>query len=278
MDVRLGLLKTITIACGMLVFTGCGTPRKYAATDKVYKQKVKGFANTLKAMPPTKQGLQQDGKQSEFVGTVNFGIRKPNFVVIHHTAQNNTDQTLKTFTLEKTETSAHYVIGRDGKIVQMANDYLRANHAGAGKWGNVTDMNSCSIGIELDNNGTTDPWPNVQIVALCNLLASLKQKYNIPQANFIGHADFAPGRKNDPKNFPWKILAKKGFGYWYDDTLKMPPADFNTTDALRLIGYNVKNLSGAINAFKIHWVQVDTSNSLTEIDKLILYNVYQKYL
>jgi N-acetylmuramoyl-L-alanine amidase len=106
----------------------------------------------------------------------------------------------------------------------------------------------------------------------------LKKKYNIPTANFIGHADYAPGRKNDPKNFPWKTLAKKGFGFWYDDVLQLPPADFDTTTALRIIGYNVKNLPNAIEAFKIHFVQTDISKTLTEPDKLILYNLYKKYM
>lgn len=261
----------------LLLLSGCSTS-KYAATDKIYKTQAKEFGKTISAFPPSNQPIDSLRTNAEFVGTTNFGIRKPNYVIIHHTAQDSLAQTIKTFTLTRTQTSAHYVVSRDGKVVQMANDYLRANHAGAGKWGSVTDMNSCSIGIEMDNNGTTDPWTNAQINSLCNLLGALKKRYNIPTANFIGHADYAPGRKNDPKNFPWKILAKRGFGYWYDDVLKMPPADFNTTDALRLIGYNVKNLPNAINAFKIHWVQVDTSNTLTEIDKLILYNVYQKYL
>ncbi|MGF1926136.1 MAG: N-acetylmuramoyl-L-alanine amidase, partial [Bacteroidia bacterium] len=133
-------------------------------------------------------------------------------------------------------------------------------------------------GIEMDNNGTTDPWTDAQINSLCSVLATLKKKYAIPTANFIGHADYAPGRKNDPKNFPWKTLAKKGFGFWYDDVLTMPPADFDTTSALRIIGYNVANLGNAINAFKIHFAAGNNEKTLTEPDKLILYNLYKKYL
>ena len=239
---------------------------------------VKDFSKVIKATPPVGQTIDSLNNEQHFVGTVNMGMRKPNYVIIHHTAQDSTAQTLKTFTIKSTQTSAHYVIGRDGKVFQMVNDYLRANHAGAGKWGTVTDMNSCSIGIELDNNGLTDLWTDAQINSLCSLLATLKKKYSIPTANFIGHADFAPGRKNDPKNLPWKILAKKGFGFWYDDVLAMPPANFDTTAALRIIGYNVSNLGNAINAFKIHFIQTDTSKELTEADQLILYNVYKKYM
>lgn len=260
-----------------MLFGSCSTS-KYAASDKEYKRMAKDFSKTIKAMPPVGQTIDSLNNEQHFVGTVNMSMRKPNFVIIHHTAQDSTAQTLKTFTIKRPQTSAHYVIGRDGKVYQMVNDYLRAQHAGVGKWGSVTDMNSCSIGIEMDNNGTTDPWTDAQINSLCSVLATLKKKYAIPTANFIGHADFAPGRKNDPKNFPWKTLAKKGFGFWYDDVLTMPPADFDTTVALRIIGYNVTNLGNAINAFKIHFAQGNNEKTLNDSDKLILYNLYKKYL
>lgn len=272
--------STRSLVCLMaagLFIASCSTS-KYAVSDKEYKRMAKEFSKTIKAMPPAGQHIDSLDNEQHFVGTVNMSMRKPNYVIIHHTAQDSTAQTLKTFTIKRPQTSAHYVIGRDGKVYQMVNDYLRAQHAGVGKWGTVTDMNSCSIGIEMDNNGTTDPWTEAQINSLCSVLAALKKKYAIPTANFIGHADYAPGRKNDPRNFPWKTLAERGFGYWYDEVLSLPPADFDTTAALRIMGYNVANLDNAINAFKIHFIQSDTSKTLTEQDKLILYNLYKKYM
>lgn len=277
MSVNKRMLKGTLLLAGALFLTNCST-NKYAATDKVYKKMAKDFSKTIRATPPQGQTIDSLNNEQYFVGTVNMGIRKPNFVIIHHTAQNSLTQTIRTFTVKNSAVSSHYVVSRDGKVVQMVNDYLRAQHAGAGKWGNETDMNSASIGIEMDNNGTTDVWTDAQINSLCSLLATLKKKYSIPTANFIGHADYAPGRKNDPKNFPWKTLAKKGFGLWYDDILELPPADFDTTAALRIIGYNVKNLPNAIEAFKIHFVQTDIKRTLTEPDKLILYNLYKKYM
>jgi len=275
------LKKTIlnsAILLGCVFFlTNCST-NKYAATDKIYKNMAKDFSKTIQATPPTGQTIDSLNNQQYFVGTVNMGIRKPNFVMIHHTAQDSLAQTIKTFTIARTAVSSHYVVSRDGKVVQMVNDYLRAQHAGAGKWGSVTDMNSCSIGIEMDNNGTTDVWTDAQINSLCALLATLKKKYGIPTANFIGHADYAPTRKPDPNNFPWKTLAKKGFGLWFDDVLQMPPAEFDTTSALRIIGYDVKNLGAAITAFKRHFVGNDLTPTLTEPDKLILFNLYKKYM
>lgn len=254
------------------------TTYKYAATEKIYKQKAKDFSEIIETTPPTGQLYDSlSATNQQWVGSVNFGIRKPNFVVIHHTAQDSLAQTIKTFHSTKAGTSAHYVISRDGKVLHMVNDYLRANHAGISKWGKDTDLNSSSIGIELDNNGVGDVWQDAQINSLIKLLTTLKKTYNIPTANFIGHADIAPGRKNDPKNFPWKKLADKGFGFWYDQVLKNPPADFDTEKALRYIGYNTTNLPAAIEAFKIHFIQTDISKKLTPVDILVLYNIYLKY-
>ncbi|WP_131537460.1 N-acetylmuramoyl-L-alanine amidase [Pedobacter nototheniae] len=263
---------------GSIALLSACTTSKYAASEKVYKEKTKDFAKIITATPPVGQlydSLMASNQQ--WIGSVNFGIRKPNFVIIHHTAQDSLAQTIKTFTIARTGTSAHYVVGRDGKVVQMVNDYLRANHAGISKWGKDTDLNSSSIGIEMDNNGTTDIWTDAQINSLLKLLATLKKKYNIPTANFIGHADIAPKRKPDPNNFPWKKLADKGFGYWYDDVLKNPPADFDTTNALKLIGYDTSDLGAAITAFKRHFIQSDLTPKLTPVDILVLYNVYTKY-
>jgi N-acetylmuramoyl-L-alanine amidase len=263
---------------GVLAVTlsACST-NKYAATNKIYKKQAEAFATTIKEMPPVNQKIDSLNENLQsFVGTVNFGIRKPNFVILHHTAQNSLDQTIKTFTLARTQVSAHYVVSRDGKVVQMLNDYLRANHAGVGRWGNDTDLNSSSIGIELDNNGN-EPWPEAQLKSLTALLGTLKKKYNIPTANFIAHSDIAPRRKPDPSNFPWKVIAQKGYGFWYDDVLTMPPANFNAEQALRIIGYDISDLSAAIIAFKRHFVQTDITPKLTPADKLILYNLYFKY-
>jgi N-acetylmuramoyl-L-alanine amidase len=204
------------LAALLATLAACATSRNpYAATNKSYKAQVRAYAAALRATPPpTPGGDSLLGKY--WVGTTNFNLRKPNYVVIHHTAQDSTAQTLKTFTLPKTQVSAHYVIGRDGRVYHMLNDYLRAWHGGVARWGNNTDLNSCSIGIELDNNGT-EPFAEPQITSLLHILAGLKKDYGIPAANFIGHADIAPSRKNDPSaRFPWKRLADHGFGLWYD--------------------------------------------------------------
>lgn len=258
----------------------------YHQNNKAHQKQVKEATSVLLEVPKTKIKSPGDTTvlNDQWVGTTNFSIRRPNFVVIHHTAQDSLAQTIKTFTLTRTQVSSHYVIGRDGTVVQMLNDYLRSWHAGRGRWGNDTDLNSSSIGIELDNNGS-EFFPEEQIESLIKVLKSLKEKYSIPTANFIGHADLAPGRKVDPSvYFPWKRLAEAGFGYWYDEKLLQPeyegklPENFNALDALRIIGYDISNPQAAIQSFKIHFTKENiNSPELSHLDKLIIYDLYLKY-
>ena len=269
--------KAAFLLLSATVISSCSS-NKYAATEKIYKEKTKQFAKIITSTPPAGQLYDTlNPTNQQWIGSVNFGIRKPNFVILHHTAQDSLAQTVKTFHSTRAGTSAHYVVSRDGKVVQMVNDYLRSNHAGVSKWGKDTDLNSSSIGIELDNNGTTDVWTDAQINSLIKLLTTLKKKYNIPTANFIGHSDIAPKRKPDPNKFPWEKLALKGFGFWYDDILKNPPADFDTTNALKLMGYDTSDIGATITAFKRHFIQTDITPKLTPVDILVLYNVYTKY-
>jgi N-acetyl-anhydromuramyl-L-alanine amidase AmpD len=255
--------------------------------NREHKKLVKEVITSLQEIPKTKTQSKPDtlSISDEWVGTTNFSVRRPNYVIIHHTAQDSLAQTIKTFTLTRTQVSSHYVIGRDGKVVQMLNDYLRSWHAGRGRWGNDTDLNSASIGIELDNNGF-EPFTERQIESLLVVLKRLKTKYSVPTANFIGHSDIAPGRKVDPSPyFPWKKLANEGYGLWYDEVLNTPdfltegplPENFNSIDALRIIGYDVSDSSAAIQSFKVHFIQRDIESPMSDLERLILYNLYKKY-
>lgn len=238
-----------------------------------YNTQLINYKDTLSK---TDNRLLQNGIVSEWVGTVNFNLRKPNFIILHHTAQDSVQQTIKTFTLKQTNVSAHYVISRDGKIIHMLNDYLRAWHAGNGSWGRDTDINSSSIGIELDNNGS-EPFSDIQINSLLALLTKLKKDYNIPVQNIIGHADIAPTRKKDPSAlFPWKILSVNGFGVWPDDLLACPPPEFNVEQGLQVIGYNTTNLPAAITAFKLHYMQTEVNDILDEKTVSTIYSIYKK--
>lgn len=241
--------------------------------DTLYTKQLHTYKDTLFKMGSTPL---QNGINTEWIGTVNFNLRKPNFVIIHHTAQDSLQQTIKTFTKIETQVSSHYVISDDGKVVQMLNDYLRAWHAGNGSWGKNTDINSTSIGIELDNNGS-EVFSELQINSLLALLTKLKKDYNIPTQNIIGHSDIAPTRKKDPSAlFPWKILAEKGFGIWSDAFLETAPTDFNVEQGLRIIGYDTKNLPAAITAFKLHYLQTEVNELLDEKTINTIYSIYKQ--
>ncbi|HET6769294.1 MAG TPA: N-acetylmuramoyl-L-alanine amidase [Chitinophagaceae bacterium] len=270
-------MKQIFLYLGIFclaIISACSS-NLYRSTNRSYKKQVKIYAKLLREYPvKDSAGLLFAGN---WVGTTNFTMRRPNFVVIHHTAQDSCGETLRTFTLPRTAVSAHYVICRDGTIHHMLNDLLRAHHAGVSKWGNATDLNSMSIGIEIDNNGS-EPFTEPQMNSLLQLLERLKRAYNIPQANFIGHADVAPGRKVDPSRFfSWQTLADKGFGFWFDTTNLDVPIDFNPLQALRIVGYNINKPEIAIQSYKIHFVPQDTTTVINESDKKILFDLMKKY-
>lgn len=286
-------IKVAVLLTGAAFMLSACNANRYAKTNRVYKKQINALTEQIRQPLPyitprlittyDTSGVAvvsedpQAKNPEHWVGAIHFNLRKPNYVVIHHTAQDSLQQTLHTFTVPHTQVSSHYVIGRDGEIVQMLNDYVRGWHAGAGKWGSVTDLNSVSLGIELDNNGS-EPFSEAQIHSLLNVLDTLKTKYNIPTANFIAHSDIAPARKVDPSAFfPWKRLAESGFGYWPGDSLANPPEHFNPVDALRIIGYDTSNLEAAIRAFKLHYIQHDVSAVLTEDDICVLYDLYLNY-
>jgi N-acetylmuramoyl-L-alanine amidase len=266
------MVKQCLLFFSIFIF-GC-SHNPYRASNKTYKKETRDLGKII-ISEPANYFTEQN---TSWIGTVNFDLRKPNFVIIHHTAQNGCPQTLHAFTIVQSQVSAHYVICKDGTVYHLLNDYLRAWQAGVSKWGNNTDINSSSIGIELDNNGYeffTDP----QINSLLILLDTLKSKYKIPQENFIGHGDIAPGRKTDPNwRFPWKLLSDHGFGDWYGDTSRViVPPGFNDYQALRIIGYNLKDSIAAVTAFRRHWLQDSVYKSFDSASAKILYNLSLKY-
>lgn len=110
----------------------------------------------------------------------------------------------------KAEVSAHYLIACDGLITQMVQESDRAWHAGTGEWRGLTDVNSRSIGIELDNRGD-HPFSEPQMSALENLLQDICGRWPVKPEDIIGHSDMAPGRKSDPgPRFDWARLARQG--------------------------------------------------------------------
>ena len=137
-------------------------------------------------------------------------------IVLHSTETNSLEETARCFMTEKERTvSVHYVVDRDGKIYQFVPENRSAYHAGKAKWRlvtgeEVTNINSRSIGIEFQR-GSGQTFTPEQIRAGLELTQSIKNRYNIPSDNVVGHSDIAPSRKSDPGNdFPWELWAKNG--------------------------------------------------------------------
>lgn len=249
---------------------------KYARANYLYSKMIDSMTKVIQEYPlQDSAGLNY---AAEWIGTPNMGLRRPNYVIIHHTATNNCSETLNEFTTPGgREASAHYLICEDGTVYHMLNDLLRSHHAGESRWGNTTDLNSSSIGIELNNNGY-EPFTEAQINSLTILLNRLKKTYKIPDANFIGHGDIAPTRKEDPNwRFPWKELSQKGYGLWWGDTTNIKvPENFDHIMALRIVGYDVSAPASAIIAFKRHFMK-ETKVGMTPAAIKILYSLYRKY-
>ncbi|MEO1001298.1 MAG: N-acetylmuramoyl-L-alanine amidase [Pseudomonadota bacterium] len=129
-------------------------------------------------------------------------------VVLHYTAMDSAEAALARLSDPAAEVSAHYLVAGDGRIWQLVPEARRAWHAGAGAWGGVADVNSRSIGVELDNRGD-HPFAAAQMQALEALLDRVLARWAIPPARVIGHSDMAPGRKRDPgPRFDWARLAR----------------------------------------------------------------------
>ena len=141
-------------------------------------------------------------------------------------------------------------MARDGTIYQLVDEWARAWHAGASYWGGSGDLNSASLGIEVDNDGM-EPFPPAQIDALLALLKDISARHRIPVANYLGHGDVAPGRKVDPSAlFPWRTLAQAGFGLWCDPPFPAPPATFDAGLGLQALGYDVRDPDAAIGCLQ----------------------------
>lgn len=159
----------------------------------------------------------------------NFGDRRdgaePDIVVLHYTAMDSAEAACRTLRNPETEVSAHYLLCEDGSVHQLVDEEKRAWHAGAGRWCDVDDVNSRSIGIEMANTGFT-PFAAPLMDALEELLAGILERWSIPPHRVIGHSDMAPGRKIDPgARFDWRRLARAGLSVW-PEAGEAEPGDF----------------------------------------------------
>jgi N-acetylmuramoyl-L-alanine amidase len=152
--------------------------------------------------------------------------RRPDMLILHYTGMDSADAALDWLTREESKVSCHYLIDANGVVTQLVPEDMRAWHAGQSLWAGETDLNSCSIGIEIHNPGHDfdyPDFPDVQMQAVEALCVDILKRNPIPPDRVLAHSDVAPVRKRDPgEKFDWRRLAQAGVGLAVEP---MPPGD-----------------------------------------------------
>ena len=207
----------------------------------------------------------------------NFDQRKapPDMIVLHYTGMQTGEAALARLRDPEAKVSAHYVVEEDGRVFTLVAEERRAWHAGVSFWKGQTDINGCSIGIEIVNPGHEfgyRDFPPAQTAAVIELVTDIRTRWMIDDSRIIGHSDVAPARKEDPgERFPWKELALAGHGLWVE-----PPAApgaslaqgeegagvFALQAGLTRLGYDCApsgtsdaDTATVVRAFQRHWRQ-----------------------
>jgi N-acetylmuramoyl-L-alanine amidase len=198
------------------------------------------------------------------VPSPNHGERTlPISMVVLHYTEMPLDVALARMCDPEAQVSAHYCITEEGEVIRLVREDRRAWHAGASYWRGIPDVNSASIGIELDHpghapeNGGYRGFAEAQIDALIPLLARIVKTYDIPRANVVGHSDVAPMRKVDPGElFPWNRLAQYKLCLPQPECLAAGNPFHNEGSfflALERFGYDITDQAKAVEAFERRW-------------------------
>ncbi|MEG6509107.1 N-acetylmuramoyl-L-alanine amidase [Methyloligella sp. 2.7D] len=207
--------------------------------------------------------------------------RKPDMLLLHYTGMESAEAALDRLTDAESKVSAHYLIDEAGRITQMVAEEMRAWHAGQSSWAGETDINSCSIGIEIHHIGHTEaglePFPEAQMQAVEALCRDILSRHAIPPQRVLAHSDVAPARKQDPgESFDWQRLHAAGIGHWVTPAPIEPGRTLSVGDegeaiealqqALARYGYGLeitgtygRGMENVVTAFQRHFrpAQVD---------------------
>ena len=222
---------------------------------------------------------------------------KIKLIIIHYTALKNTFDAILFLGKKEKKVSSHYLVSQDGGVYNLVNERYRAWHAGESFWQDNTDINSISIGIELDYSryGTNNKFSFKMMSSLKELLIKLQKKYKISKNNILAHSDVSPFRKKDPgKYFPWRSLSTSKIIL---DTKKIKKSNIKILEkwfyknnikskkkiiifSLAIIGYdtrnvynNLKNYNKLIFAYKTRYM-----NHLYDKNNKTLYLILIQHL
>ena len=142
------------------------------------------------------------------------------FLIIHYTGMKKEIDAIRRLQDPNFKVSSHYLVKRNGEILNLVPDQYEAWHAGISSWKYFKLLNKNSIGIEITNPGHQYGYRNFsskQIFSIKKLLNFLIKKYGIKKDCILGHSDISPGRKKDPgEKFPWEMFAKKKLVFWHN--------------------------------------------------------------
>lgn len=187
------------------------------------------------------------------VPSPNHGERRngarADMLVLHYTGMLDAENALARLCSADSEVSAHYLIFEDGRVVQSVPEARRAWHAGVSSWAGESDINSCSIGVEIANPGHDFGYPDFpppQIAAVIALARDIVARHAIAADRVLAHSDIAPSRKQDPgEKFPWRRLHQAGIGLWVEPA----PPDAGPVLAFGACGPQVAELQAALAAY-----------------------------
>jgi N-acetylmuramoyl-L-alanine amidase len=181
-------------------------------------------------------------------------------LVLHYTGTRSREETFGYLLSPEKAVSSHYFVDTDGAVHRLVAEDRRAWHAGQSYWAGEEDINSRSIGIEIQNTGHDFglvPFPDIQIEAVKNLCLGILSRHSIPPERVLAHSDIAPLRKKDPGElFPWEELAKAGIGLWPGSALPggQEPSPQDIRPFLIQYGYDPRlDTETLITAFQRHF-------------------------
>lgn len=186
---------------------------------------------------------------------------KPSILLLHYTGMASAEAALQRLCDPASKVSCHYLVDEKGRIVQMVDEERRAWHAGTGSWQGASDINSQSIGIEIQNIGHNGHYPDfsrAQMKAVVGLCRDIVERHAIRPERVLAHSDIAPARKTDPgEKFDWRLMYREGVGHWLPPSRKVKghtlkagdklPAVQDLQQALRDYGYEIA-VSGIYDA------------------------------
>jgi len=182
-----------------------------------------------------------------------------NMLTLHYTGMRSGAEALDRLCNPESRVSAHYLVEEDGALYLLVDEESRAWHAGVSYWAGDTDINGCSIGIEIVNPGHEfgyRAFPQAQMAAVIELCLDIQSRHVISPARVLAHSDVAPDRKQDPGElFDWRRLADEGVGVWPDImTEDENPDETIARSLLTGIGYNPDTTPAVLlTAFQRHF-------------------------